>query len=160
MHLTIGADAALVGRLLAMIDRPTAGVIYDPANLYLARRPYRLSADPHLAALAGRVFHVQLKDGDLTRQTPARLAAEPTLRFGGDFDLLLGEGRVDLRGALDDLRRAGYGGWYSVETHASPRPGPGQRGDRGRRDRDVARPAGLRPARRDPPLPGRSLLGV
>ena len=122
MHLTIGADAALVGRLLALIDRPTAGVIYDPANLYLARRPYRLSADPHLAALAGRVFHVQLKDGDLTRRTPPRLAAEPTLRFGGDFDLLLGEGRVDLRGALDDLRRAGYGGWYSVETHAAPRP--------------------------------------
>jgi sugar phosphate isomerase/epimerase len=122
MHLTIGADAALLTRLLEMVDRPNAGVIYDPANLYLARRPYRFGADPHLAALAGRIFHVQLKDGDLTRPTPPRLAGEPTLRFGGDFDLLLGEGRVDLRGALSDLRAGAYDGWYSVETHALPRP--------------------------------------
>jgi sugar phosphate isomerase/epimerase len=123
MHLTIGADAACVARLLDLVDRPTAGVIYDPANLYLAGRPYRLSADPRLAALAGRIFHAQLKDGDLGRPTPPHLAGEPTLRFGGDFDLLLGEGRVDLRGALADLGAAGYRGWYSVETHALPRPG-------------------------------------
>jgi sugar phosphate isomerase/epimerase len=123
MHLTIGADARLVARLLELVDHPAAGVIYDPANLYLARRPYRLSADPALAALAPRIFHVQLKDGDLLRPTPPAFAHEPTLRFGGDFDLLLGEGRVDLRGALRDLRDAGYDGWYSVETHALPRPG-------------------------------------
>jgi sugar phosphate isomerase/epimerase len=123
MHLTIGASAALVSRLLDLVDRPTAGVIYDPANLYLAGRPYRLSADPALAALAGRVFHAQLKDGDRQRPTPPHLAGEPTLPFGGDFDLLLGEGRVDLQGALTDLAASGYRGWYSVETHALPRPG-------------------------------------
>ena len=124
MHLTIGADAALVSRLLDLVDRPTAGVIYDPANLYLAGRPYRLSADPR----AGRPRGAHLPrpaQGRRPGSAPPRPISprEPTLRFGGDFDLLLGEGRVDLRGALADLGASGYGGWYSVETHALPRPG-------------------------------------
>jgi sugar phosphate isomerase/epimerase len=122
MHLTIGADAILLGQLLMLMDRPSAGVIYDPANLYLAKRPHLLSDSPELEALAHRIFHVQLKDGDLALPTPAHLAAEPTLRFGGSFDLLLGEGKVDLQGALADLRRTGYDAWISVETHAFPRP--------------------------------------
>ena len=122
MHQTIGADSALLTKLLSFIDRPNAGVIYDPANLYLAQRPHRLSQDPHLDVLAPRIFHVQLKDGDLHRPTPAHFAHEPALRFGGDFDLLLGEGKVDLKGAVRDLIAAGYNAWLSVETHALPRP--------------------------------------
>ncbi len=123
MHLTIGADAVLVSRLLDLVDCANAGVIYDPANVYLARRPHRLSEILAAAPrLADRIFHVQLKDGDLDRPTPPAFQGEPTLRFGGDFDLLLGEGKVDLQGALDDLVATGYDGWYSVETHALPRP--------------------------------------
>jgi L-ribulose-5-phosphate 3-epimerase len=124
MHLTIGADAALVSRLLDLVDRANMGVIYDPANVYLARRPHRLAEILAAApGLAGRILHVQLKDGDLDRPTPVAFQGEPTLRFGGDFDLLLGEGKVDLRGAIGDLVAAGYDGWYSVETHALPRQG-------------------------------------
>jgi|GEM_PF-6192441 len=122
MHLTIGADAGLIARLLHLVDHPALGIIYDPANLYLARRPYRLSATPEMRALIPHIFHVQLKDGDLDLPTPPRLRQEPTLRFGGDFDLLLGEGKVDLPGAIHDLHAAGYNAWYSVETHALPRP--------------------------------------
>jgi sugar phosphate isomerase/epimerase len=120
MHQTIGVDADVVERLLGRVGRPNLGVIYDPANVYLSRRPHRLAAMPRLAP---RVLHVQLKDGDLDRPTPPHFQGEPALRFGGDFDLLLGEGKVDLRGALADLAAAGYAGWYSVETHALPRPG-------------------------------------
>ena len=122
MHLTIGADAALLARLLDLVDRPNCGVIYDPANLYLAGFPHLPSEDPLLLALAPRFFHVQLKDGDLLLPTPSHLAQEPTLRFGGSFDLLLGEGKVNLPQALNDLRAAGYDAWLSVETHAAPRP--------------------------------------
>ena len=122
MHLTIGADAALLSRLLDLVDRPNCGVIYDPANLYLAGYPHLPSEDPALAALVPRFFHVQLKDGDLSLPTPAHLKDEPTLRFGGSFDLLLGEGKVNLPRALRDLKAGGYDAWLSVETHAAPRP--------------------------------------
>jgi sugar phosphate isomerase/epimerase len=118
-HQTIGADLDLVLRLLKAVDRPNAGVIFDPGNLYLARRSYGAAAVRHLS---GRIAHVQIKDGSLERPTPPHLAAEPALRFGGDFDLLIGEGMVDLRGAITALRDAGYTGWYSVESHALPRP--------------------------------------
>ena len=122
MHQTIGADAALLRQLLESIDRPNVGLIYDPANLYLAGYPHLPSEDPALQLLAPRFFHVQLKDGDLLLPTPPRLAQEPTLRFGGTFDLLLGEGKVNLTRALGDLRDSDYDAWLSVETHAAPRP--------------------------------------
>ena len=122
MHLTIGADAGLITRLLHLVDHPALGIIYDPANLYLARRPHRLSTTPEMRALIPHIFHVQLKDGDLDLPTPPHLRSEPTLRFGGNFDLLLGEGKVDLPGAIHDLLVAGYDSWVSVETHAVPRP--------------------------------------
>jgi sugar phosphate isomerase/epimerase len=124
MHQTIGADSHLLTTLLQLVYRPNLGTIYDPCNLYLARRPHRLSDDPHLqtVASAGKIFHVQLKDGDLTIPTPPHYQDEPALRHGGSFDLLLGEGRVDLAGCLRDLQAARYDDWLSVETHALPRP--------------------------------------
>lgn len=122
MHQTIGADSALVMKLFSFIDRPNVGLIYDPCNLYLAIRPHRLSEDPRLQALAPKIFHVQLKDGDLTLSTPPHFKDEPALRHGGSFDLLLGEGRVDLSSVIRDLAAAGYDSWLSVETHAHPRP--------------------------------------
>jgi sugar phosphate isomerase/epimerase len=126
MHQTIGVDADLLLRLLELVGRPNVGVIYDPGNLYLARRPYGVEALRRFAGDASRpslILHAQLKDATLRRPTPPHLADEPALRFGGDFDLLMGQGEVDLQGAVDGLRAVGYSGWLSVETHALPRPG-------------------------------------
>lgn len=120
MHLTIGADVDLLGRLLDQVGRPNVGAIYDPANLYLAKMPYGPAT---IASLGERIIHVQIKDASLGRPTPAHLRDEPTLRHGGDFDLLLGEGELDLKPLLAAIDRAGYQGWYSVECHAQPRPG-------------------------------------
>jgi sugar phosphate isomerase/epimerase len=120
MHQTIGVDVGLVLRLLDAIYRPNAGVIYDPANVYLAKRPYGREA---IEPLAERIWHVQLKEASRSRPTPPHLADEPALRFGGDFDLLFGEGEIDFAMVLAALREIGYAGWYSVESHALPRPG-------------------------------------
>lgn len=120
MHLTIGADVELVERMLNLIERPNVGVIYDPGNVYLARLPYGVGT---IRRLAGRIRHVQFKDVSLQRPTPPHLINEPTLRHGGDFDLLLGEGELDFAPLVAALREIGYSGWYSVECHALPRPG-------------------------------------
>jgi L-ribulose-5-phosphate 3-epimerase len=120
MHLTIGADADLLLGLLDAIGRPNVGAIYDPGNLHLARRPY---GPETIAGLADRIVHVQLKDASLSRPTPAHLVDEPTLRFGGDFDLLTGQGEIDFVPLFRAFDQVGYRGWYSVECHAQPRPG-------------------------------------
>jgi sugar phosphate isomerase/epimerase len=120
MHLTIAADVALVERMLETAGRPNLGAIYDPGNLRLARLPYGSDV---VERLGDRIVHVQLKDVSSARSTPTHLAGEPALLFGGDFDLLLGEGEMDFVPLLQALRRGGYAGWYSVECHARPRPG-------------------------------------
>lgn len=120
MHLTIGADVDLLLRLFDEAGQPNIGAIYDPGNLYLAHRPY---GPDTIARLGSRIVHVQLKDASLSRPTPAHLVNEPTVRFGGDFDLLSGEGEIDFPPLFSALRSIGYDGWYSVECHANPRPG-------------------------------------
>lgn len=120
MHLTIGADVDLLMRLFAMIDRPNVGAIYDAGNLFLARLPY---GPETIHRLGERILHVQVKDASRSRPTPPHLQNEPTLRMGGDFELLLGEGEIDFPPLFSALRNVGYQGWYSVECHAPPRPG-------------------------------------
>jgi L-ribulose-5-phosphate 3-epimerase len=120
MHLTIGADPALLASLLDLVGRPNVGAIYDPGNLHLAKAPYGPAT---IEQLGRRIRHVQLKDVSLSRPTPPHLRGEPTVQFGGDFDLLTGEGEVDLVPLFRAFRSIDYDGWYSVECHAQPRPG-------------------------------------
>ena len=119
MHLALSADVAILDRLFAQVDRPNLAAIYDPGNICLAKLPH--GADV-VRRLGSRIVHVQLKDVSRSRPTPAHLAGEPTVRYGGDFDLLFGEGELDLPPILAALDEVGYQGWFSVECHALPRP--------------------------------------
>src|SRR5687767_10956933 len=99
-RLLAGTDAALVGLCL-----DTGHVAYGGAN------PALLAKDH-----GGRVKHVHLKD-------LRRRVHQDAVRRGIDFrDAVgegvfapLGDGDLDLRGTLDELRDAGYDGWLVVE---------------------------------------------
>ncbi len=94
---------AALGALLARLDAPEFGAIYDPGNdLYDPgrERPYPegyLAVKPWLA-------HVHIKDALLNA------AGEPEC-------VKIGTGWVDYPGLLAALRRDGYKGYLSLETH-------------------------------------------
>ena len=96
-------------RLLRSLDHPALGLIWDPANaLVLGETPYP-SGYGHLPI--PRVVHVHAKDCRVIDHVPL---------WGP-----LGEMDVDWRGQLAALRRDGYAGSISLETHWS-----GPRGDK------------------------------
>jgi sugar phosphate isomerase/epimerase len=98
-----GAETA---RVMAAIDHPALGVIWDPANALVAGEvPYPLGyrlLDP------ARIIHVHAKDCDVIGHVPT---------WGP-----IGEMSVDWVGQIAALRRDGYASWVSLETHW---PGPG-----------------------------------
>ncbi len=98
-----GADTA---KVLAALDHPALGVIWDPANALVAgENPY---PDGYRELVPRRVIHVHAKDCDVHGHTPT---------WGP-----IGEMSVDWVGQIAALKRDGYSGWISLETHW---PGPG-----------------------------------
>ena len=93
-----GAEAA---HLLAMIDHPAVKVVWDPANAsILGETPY---PDGYRKIPPARIVHVHAKDCHVRDHKPI---------WGP-----VGEMGVDWRGQIDALRRDGYKGWISLETH-------------------------------------------
>jgi L-ribulose-5-phosphate 3-epimerase len=93
-----GAEA---GRLLAAVDHPALGLVWDPANAsILGEEPFPAGYG-HLAP--ARIVHVHAKDCTVTGHTPT---------WGA-----LGEMAIDWRGQIDALARDGYAGAISLETH-------------------------------------------
>jgi L-ribulose-5-phosphate 3-epimerase len=93
-----GAEAA---RLLAAVDHPALGLIWDPANAsILGETPYPngYATLPH-----ARIIHVHAKDCVVNGHTAT---------WGP-----LGEMRLDWKGQLNALRHDGYKGAVSLETH-------------------------------------------
>jgi L-ribulose-5-phosphate 3-epimerase len=91
------------GRLLASLDHPSLGAIWDPANaLVLGETPY---PDGYRHLPIARVVHVHAKDCRVIDHVPV---------WGP-----IGEMDVDWTGQLVALRRDGYSGWISLETHWS-----------------------------------------
>ncbi len=88
--------------LLDAIASPALKLIYDTGN------PVAHGQDPWAYYLAVReqVVHVHIKDY-------VRDAAAP----GGYRATLPGEGAGQIREIVTDLKRRGYGGWYSIEPH-------------------------------------------
>jgi sugar phosphate isomerase/epimerase len=95
------SSAAQVAELLALVDSPCVGAVWD------SHHPHRLGERPSdvYDLLARRLLLAQVKD--------ARRAA------GGAPDAwqltLLGQGEVPVREMLDLLTAGGYQGWISVE---------------------------------------------
>ena len=93
-----GAEAA---RMLAAVDHPALGLIWDPANAsILGETPYPngYATLPH-----ARIIHVHAKDCVVNGHTPT---------WGP-----LGEMRLDWKGQINALRHDGYKGAVSLETH-------------------------------------------
>jgi sugar phosphate isomerase/epimerase len=93
-----GAEAA---KMLAQIDHPALQLVWDPANAsILGENPY---PDGYDAVPASRIGHVHVKDCVVKDHKPT---------WGP-----VGEMGIDWRAQIDSLRRDGYTGWLSLETH-------------------------------------------
>lgn len=100
-HACNVATGEEAGRLLSMIDHPALRVVWDPANaMILGERAY---PDGYAHVPPARIAHVHAKDCHVTDHRPT---------WG-----LVGDMGVDWRGQLESLRRDGYRGWISLETH-------------------------------------------
>ena len=93
-----GAEAA---RLLAAVQHPALGLVWDPANAsILGETPF---PDGYESLPRNRIVHVHAKDCTVSGHTPT---------WGR-----LGEMAVDWTGQMAALRQDGYNGAISLETH-------------------------------------------
>jgi sugar phosphate isomerase/epimerase len=100
-HACNVATGAEAGRILHALDHPALVSIWDPANAFiLGETPF---PDGYAQLPAGRVAHVHAKDCVINDQKPT---------WGP-----LGEMDVDWRGQIAALKRDGYAGAISLETH-------------------------------------------
>lgn len=102
-NIGTGAETA---KVLDALEHPALGVIWDPANAMVAGEVPYPEGYRHLPP--SRVIHVHAKDCDVHNHLPT---------WGP-----IGEMSVDWIGQVAALKRDGYAGWISLETHW---PGPG-----------------------------------
>jgi sugar phosphate isomerase/epimerase len=97
-YLGTGAEVARVARA---VNSPHLRICWDPGNAMCAgETPYPDGYE----AVRELVAHVHVKDG--------------VLENGKVHFVVVGEGMIDYSGQFDALRRDGYTGWISLETHA------------------------------------------
>ena len=89
--------------VLDAIDHPNFGLVWDPANCYIAGETAYPDGYNRLAA--NRILHVHAKDGVLP-------AGSDRMEWGD-----VGAGEVDWTGQLSAMVRDGYSGMVSLETH-------------------------------------------
>ena len=93
--------AAEAAKLFSLVQHPAVKILWDPANAsILGEKPY---PDGYEQLPADRIVHVHAKDCHVRDHKPI---------WGP-----LGEMSVDWKGQIDALRRDGYDGWISLETH-------------------------------------------
>ena len=97
------ATASESAPILDAIQHPSFGLVWDPANCYIAGEvPY---PDGYGRLAANRILHVHAKDGVLPPGSDRMI--------WGD----VGAGEVDWTGQLSAMVRDGYTGMVSLETH-------------------------------------------
>jgi L-ribulose-5-phosphate 3-epimerase len=89
------------GKFLATLDHPALQLLWDPANAFVLGE--NAFPDGYNAVPANRIVHVHAKDCFVKDHKPT---------WGP-----VGEMGIDWRGQIDALRRDGYTGWLSLETH-------------------------------------------
>jgi len=100
------ATAEETARVLAALPHPNLKMVWDPANAFVSgETPF---PDGYSKLPPARIAHVHAKDC-------VRVDGKPA--WGP-----LGEGAIDWKGQIAALRRDGYAGWISLETHWA---GPG-----------------------------------
>lgn len=102
----IGSGSDLAAFLRAL-DHPCARALWDPCNALYETDAERPFPDGY-EQIRDWLIHVHLKDA-------RRLPGEPRPRLTP-----LGDGSVDVAGQLAALRRDGYRGFVSLETHWRP----------------------------------------
>lgn len=100
-HACNVATANETAAVMAMVDHPSLGIIWDPANALVAGE--MAYPDGYASLPANRIVHVHAKDCRVTNGKPT---------WGP-----LGEMGIDWKGQIDALARDGYSGWISLETH-------------------------------------------
>lgn len=100
------ATARECGLLFAEFSEPGTGLIWDPCNVFYTVEGQQEDLVQGYAALAPRIIHIHVKD---------------TVRAPDTADLakaaVVGEGDVDWKAQLAAIRRSGYQGLLSLETH-------------------------------------------
>ena len=108
-HACNVATAAETARLFETFRHPAVKILWDPANAsILGENPY---PDGYSQLPADQIIHVHAKDCFVKDYKPT---------WGP-----VGEMGIDWKGQLGALRRDGYDGWISLETHWT-----GPRGDK------------------------------
>jgi L-ribulose-5-phosphate 3-epimerase len=100
-HACNVGTAGEAARFLSTVDHPAVQLLWDPANAsILGETPF---PDGYDLLPKDRVVHVHAKDCYVKDHRPI---------WGA-----VGEMGIDWRGQIDALRRDGYRGWISLETH-------------------------------------------
>jgi len=100
----IGSGAEML-RLAETFTHPGAGWIWDPCNaLYVPGEKGPATAS--FSELSGRIIHIHVKDAIPTPGGSSMARPSP-----------VGEGKVGWMLHLSEIRRSGYGGLLSLETH-------------------------------------------
>lgn len=97
------ATASESAPVLDAIDHPNFGLVWDPANCYIAGET--AYPDGYDRLRENRILHVHAKDGVLP-------AGSDRMEWGD-----VGAGEVDWTGQLSAMVRDGYSGMVSLETH-------------------------------------------
>ena len=109
-YLGTGAETADV---LRSINSPALRAVWDPGNAFCAgETPYPDGYEvikPYLA-------HIHVKDVDIVD--------------GKHQFVIMGTGRIDYKGQFEALKRDGYTGYISLETHYRPPSGSAEEGSR------------------------------
>lgn len=109
-YIGTGAEAA---RIAGAINSPSLKIVWDPGNAYFAGElPYPTGYE----AVRPWMVHLHIKDGWMV-QTPDQ-GLRPQW-------CVVGEGEIDYVGQFAALKRDGYQGFVSLETHYVPKTGSG-----------------------------------
>jgi sugar phosphate isomerase/epimerase len=111
-YIGTGAEAA---RVLATLNSPQIRACWDPGNALCAgETPYPEGYN----AIRPYIAHVHVKDAVIDAES------------GKEKWCVIGEGVIDYQGQFEALRRDGYAGYISLETHYIPPGGTPEEGSR------------------------------